>query len=122
MQNAADQGIAIQPGDRNDAYRSIVSDVVSLIEHVQASLELIESAIARETSLGDQDASSNVIVLDDVTPRYAKARAALYSCDADLDIALHFLLDSRPSKRGAREFAGNEAALRSFVRKRMMAP
>ena len=42
--------------DRNDSYRSIVSDLVSLIEHVQASMKLIEAAIARESSLGDQEA------------------------------------------------------------------
>jgi hypothetical protein len=110
MQNAAGDGIEIQPDDRNDAYRSVVSDLVSLIEHVQASLKLIESAIARETSLADQDASPNVIVLDDVTPRYAKASAALKACDADLGISLHFLLDSRASKRGAHEFAGTRPA------------
>ena len=51
MQNAAGGGIAIDPDDRNDAYRSVVSDLVSLIEHVQASLRLIEQAIARETAL-----------------------------------------------------------------------
>ena len=42
MHNAADDGIEIEPGDRNDAYRSVVSDLVALIEHVQASLKLIE--------------------------------------------------------------------------------
>ncbi len=52
MQNAASGGIAIEPRSergRNDAYHSVVSDLVSLIDHVQASLMLIESAIARET-------------------------------------------------------------------------
>jgi hypothetical protein len=72
MQNAADGGIAIEPKDRNkdrnDAYRSVVSDLVTLIGHVQASLTRIESAIAREISVGSQEASANVIVLDDVTP------------------------------------------------------
>src|SRR5436190_20206872 len=52
MQNPQSGGIAIEPEDRNDAYRSVVSDVISLIEHVQASLRLIEQEIARETASG----------------------------------------------------------------------
>jgi hypothetical protein len=114
MQNAADDRVAIQPDDRNAVHRSIVSDVASLIEHVQASLALIDQVIARET-LDDHDASSNVIVLDDVTPRYVKASAALKGCDADLGVALHFLLDSRMPKRGAHEFAGGQPAV-SLIR------
>ena len=55
----------------------MVSDVRSLIEHVQASLRLIEQAIARETAPGSHEASANVIVLDDVTPSYVRATAAL---------------------------------------------
>jgi hypothetical protein len=47
-------------------------------------------------------------VLDDVTPRYAKASAALRACDEDLGAVLHFLLDSRTSKRG---FSGSLPAL-----------
>jgi hypothetical protein len=111
MQNAAGDGIEITPDDPNDAYRSVVSDLVSLTEHVQASLKRIESAIARETSPGNDDACSNVIVLDDVTPCYTKASATLTACDTGLGIALHFLLDSRTSKRGANAFAGTPPAL-----------
>jgi hypothetical protein len=94
MQNAAGGGSAIEPKDRNDAYESVVADLVSLIDHVQASLMLIESAIARET-VGSQEAAANVIVLDDVTPPYMRATAALRACDANLAIALHSLLDSK---------------------------
>lgn len=111
MQNAAGDGIETTPDDRNDAYRSVVSDLVSLTEHVQASLKRVESAIARETSPGNDDAASDVTVLDDVTPCYTKASAALQACDAGLGIALHFLLDSRTSKRGAKEFAESPPAL-----------
>lgn len=72
MQNAANGGIASEPKDRNedrnDAYHSVVSDLVSLIGHVQASLTLIERAISREISVGSQETPANVIVLDDVTP------------------------------------------------------
>jgi hypothetical protein len=69
----------------------IVSDLVSLIEHVEASL--------REASLGRADASANIFVLDDVTPRYAKAGAALKACNAGLGIVLEFLLDSEAERR-----------------------
>ena len=48
MQNPQRGGIANQPDDRNEAYQSVVSGLVSLIEHVQASLLLVERAIARE--------------------------------------------------------------------------
>ena len=99
MQNA-DGGSAIEPKDRNegrnDAYHSVVSDLVSLIDHVQASLMLIESTIAREI-VGTQEITANVVVLDDVTPPYMRATAALRACDANLAMALHSLLDSKAS-------------------------
>ena len=119
MQNAADGGIVIEPkernghrdGDRNDAYHSVVSDLVSLIDHVQASLTLIEQAISREISVGSQETSANVIVLDDVTPPYMSATAALKACDANLAIALRSLLDSKVSIRGISDYSARSAAL-----------
>ena len=49
MQNAAgDDDIARAPHDRNDVYRAVVSDLVSLVEHVQKSLRLIEQTIVAE--------------------------------------------------------------------------
>jgi hypothetical protein len=108
MQNTAGGGTSVQSDDRNDSYRSIVSDLVSLIEHVQASMKLIESAIAGESPLGNQEVAANVVVLDDVTPRYVKASAALNTCNAGLGIALHFLLDTKTSKHGTGEFAGSD--------------
>ena len=101
MQNAAGDGIALEPDGQNDSYRSVVSDLVSLIKHVQQSLQLIEQTMARETSSGGQENAANVIVLDDVSPRYVKAAAALKACDANLGIALQVLLDSRMPGRGA---------------------
>jgi hypothetical protein len=79
----------------------VVSDLVSLIEHVQKSLRLIEQTIARETSPemtpGSPESSTNIIVLDDISPRYIKADAALHACDVNLGIALRSLLDSSDS-------------------------
>ena len=94
MQNAAADAVELAPHDQNDAYRAVVSDLVSLIEHVQSSLRLIERATAGEISVGGQESSANVIVLDDVSPRYMKATAALQVCDANLGAALRSLTDS----------------------------
>ncbi len=104
MQNAAGDGIAFGPDGQDDSYRSVVSDLVSLIEHVQASLRLIEQGMVPEASFGGQEAA-NVVVLDDVSPRYARAAAALKACDANLGTALHFLLDSPTSGRGTSAYA-----------------
>ena len=101
MQHAAADGLAQAPDDQNDAYRAVISDLVSLIEHVQNSLQLIEQTIAGEMSLGNPESSTNVIVLDDVSPRYMKAAAAVQACDVNLGIALRSLLDARDGDRSA---------------------
>ena len=105
MQNAAGDGVAQAPHDQNAAYRAVVSDLVILVEHVQNSLRLIEQTIARETSPettpGGPESSTNVIVLDDVSPRYMKSAAALQACDINLGIALHSLLDCGDSAPSA---------------------
>ena len=97
MQNAAGDGVAQAPHDQNAAYRAVVSDLVGLVEHIQSSLRLIEQTIAGETSPGSPESSTNIIVLDDVSPRYMKAVAALQACDVNLGIALRSLLDSSDS-------------------------
>ena len=109
MQNPEGGGIANQPDERNNAYRSVVSDLVSLTEHVQASLRLIEQTIARETLLGHQE--TDVVVLDDVTPPFVKATAALNACDANLAIALHSLLDANTPEHDPRNLRWSQPAL-----------
>jgi hypothetical protein len=94
MQNATADAVGLAPGYQNHAYRAVVSDLVRLIEHVQSSLRLIERTIAGEASAGAQESSANVIVLDEVSPRYMKAAAVLQACDADLGDALRSLTDS----------------------------
>lgn len=89
MSNAACAGAAPAPHDQTTAYRAVVSDLVSLIEHVHNSLQRIERMIDGETL----ESSTNIIVLDDVTPRYMKAAAALQACDVSLGTALRSLLD-----------------------------
>jgi len=97
MQNAVDGGVSVPSDGQNDGHPSIVLDLVSLIERVQASMRLLDTAIAREATLGGQDLASNIVVLDDVTPRYVSANAALGTCKAGLGMALHFLLDPNAS-------------------------
>ena len=106
MQKAAGDSIALGPDGHSDSYRSVVSDLVSLIGHVQASLRMIEQTMAGEASFGSQEIASDIVVLDDVSPRYARAAAALKACDANLGAALHALFDSRtPPGRGASAYA-----------------
>ncbi|MCA1457456.1 hypothetical protein I6F35_30410 [Bradyrhizobium sp. BRP22] len=94
MQKAAENNIATETVEGNDAYRSIVSDLKCLIGQVQASLSRVESAIACEASLASAEAiDDDIIVLDDITPRYARAGEVLKACDADLGAALEFLLE-----------------------------
>jgi hypothetical protein len=103
MPNAEGSGTSALSEDRDDLHRAIVSDLVSLIESVQAGMNLIEAAIAGESPLGYQEMATNIVVLDDVTPRYVRARAALSSCDAHLGAALRFLLDTRTPQPGTSE-------------------
>ena len=108
MQKAAGAGTSTQSDVRDGGHHSIVSELVSLIEHVQASVTLLEAALARETALGHQEAAANVVVLDDVTPRYVRASDALHTCNAGLGAALRFLLDAKPSNHGACGFAESD--------------
>jgi len=104
MQNAA--GVtSTQPDDRNSIHHAVVSELASLLERVEAGIKLIELAIAGESSLGNPEIGANVVVLDDVTPRYVRASAALDTCNAGLQLALHVLRDARPARRGTAETA-----------------
>jgi hypothetical protein len=105
MPNATVDGAERGPDGQNDTHRSVVSGLVGLIEHVQANLRLLEAAVIREALLGSQENATNVIVLDDVSPRYVRATEALRACDANLGGALRSLLDSSAPKRGSSGYA-----------------
>jgi hypothetical protein len=113
MQNAEGGDASFQFDDLNYGYCSIVSDLVSLIEHVRASIKLIESAIVRESPPGDPEGAANIIVLDDVTPRYVTAGAALNTCKAGLGVALHVLLDTKTSQETHQRARHGRRALRA---------
>jgi hypothetical protein len=89
MQNALDDTRHSNVVDLT--YRSVVADLMSLIEQVQTAIRQVELAIAREISF--VDAQDDVIVLDDVTPGYVKADAALNACSAKLGAALRVLVN-----------------------------
>ena len=108
MQSAEGGGFSARSDDRNDGEGSIVSELVSLIEHVRASMKLIESAIAMEPPLSDPGLSAKVVVLDDLTPRYQNARAALNTCNTSLEVTLHLLRDTRRSPHETNESAASE--------------
>jgi hypothetical protein len=46
MQDAASIDVAVQPDDRDGACDVVMSDLLSLIEHVQANRQMIGQAIA----------------------------------------------------------------------------
>ena len=93
MRDASGDG-AQAAQDQNEVNHALVSDLVSLIDCVQKCLRLIERTIAGEMSPDNPESSTNVIVLDDVSPRYMKAAAAVQACNVILGIALRSLLDS----------------------------
>ena len=94
--------MAVPSEGLRDGFDSIVSDIASLIRHVQASIALIETAIDREPRACDQEISANILVLDDITPRHAKATAALRTCNASLGAALQCLRDTKPEPKASR--------------------
>jgi hypothetical protein len=109
MQNAAGGTGSAQSADRNDSYRAVVCELQSLLERVQAGMNLVQTAIAAESPLCHQELAANVVVLDDVTPRYLRANAALDTCNAGLRMALHVLQDARTAQREADEPARRPA-------------
>ncbi len=108
MQKTTGGGMRPESACRNERYRMVVSDLASVIGHVRKSLELIESEIASGT---DAEEASDIVVLDDVTPGYSRAQAALRDCEAGLRAALHLLQESVPPGDRTCEFVAVEGLL-----------
>ena len=79
-------GGAVPPDHRDEGFHKLVTDRVSLIDRVQASIKLIEIAQGQPAT---PDAELPT-VLDDVKPLHAQASAALDACQASLGAALQF--------------------------------
>jgi hypothetical protein len=107
MHNGTGGSAPAQSDDRDVVYEAVVAELTSLVARIQASLTMIDSAVALEASAGLQEIAADVVVLDDVTPRYLKAGAALKACDAGLGVALHFLREPMVSGTGLYDAAGS---------------
>jgi hypothetical protein len=99
MQKGVEHSGSTQAEGSLDGHGSIVCDLISLIEHVRGSIAAIEAELALKQLCSHPENAGNVIVLDDVTPRYARAGAASSACRASLAMALHVLADNRGSTR-----------------------
>ena len=85
-----------------DSRQLIAAELRSLIARIEISMRLIDAAMASEDLEPEDDSailsadlgSSEIVVLDDVTPRYARASAALNACRAELGHALEKLSES----------------------------
>lgn len=86
-----------------DSRQLIAAELRSLIARIEISMRLIDAAMSPEDMAADDmdveddsaiAGSSELVVLDDVTPRYARASAALNTCRAELGHALQQLSES----------------------------
>ena len=80
-----------------DSRQLIAADLRALITRIESSMRLIDAAMMEAGVLetgGDPTGSADIFVLDDVTPRYATASAALNACRAGLGHALQCLSES----------------------------
>jgi hypothetical protein len=73
-----------------DSRQLIAAELRSLIARIDLSMRLIDAAMEEEDA-GGVSGSSEIAVLDDVTPRFATASAALNACRAELGHALRQL-------------------------------
>ena len=83
-----------------DSRQLIVADLRSLIAQIETSMRQIEIMMS-QANKAEEAGSADVFVLDDVTPRYATATAALGACKAGLDLALRGLSESGKSAETA---------------------
>lgn len=84
-----------------DSRQLIAAELRSLIARIEISVRLIDAAMTSTDMEPDDSAilsaisgSTEIVVLDDVTPRYATASAALNTCRAELGHALQKLSES----------------------------
>ncbi|MBR0726540.1 hypothetical protein [Bradyrhizobium manausense] len=80
-----------------DCRELIAAELRSLIARIEISMRLIDAAMEPEDDRAVVSAdlgSTEIVVLDDVTPRYATASAALNACRAELGQALQNLSES----------------------------
>ena len=81
-----------------DKSRLVAADLRALIAQIESSMRLIDAAMMEagqpQDDGGSQSGSIDIFVLDDVTPCYATAGAALDACRAGLGRALQCLSET----------------------------
>jgi pyrimidine operon attenuation protein/uracil phosphoribosyltransferase len=90
-----------------DSRQLIAAELRSLIARIEISVRLIDAAMTSEDMISEDmepaddsailsaiSGSTEIVVLDDVTPRYATVSAALNTCRAELGHALQKLSES----------------------------
>jgi hypothetical protein len=70
MHNVTNQDGLVSIESPIDELGSIVSEMISLIEHVRGGIAAIETEIMREQRCSNRDDVVNVIIMNDVTPRH----------------------------------------------------
>ena len=100
----------------NETNRAILSELVSVILQIRRSLAVIECDIAREVEPEDESVG-DVVVLDDVTPVYARSCAILRECDARLSTAVRLMLESMTPGEHTCDFAalGSSSSARASI-------
>lgn len=106
MQDEAGDRTPSESTARHDVYDPIISDLVSAIERVKASVRLIESAIATDSSFDNPEPTTAFVVLDDLTPFYTRMAAALSVCKSGLSMAVHLLTDAKTLRAASEAPAG----------------
>lgn len=84
------QGASMMP--ESDTPQSLVADLRALITRIDTSMRMIGAAMELADPF-DPSGSTDLVVLDDLKPRYATASAALLACRAGLDDALQHMSD-----------------------------
>jgi hypothetical protein len=92
MQKKLGRPISSMNLQHRDGCWFIILDLVSLIQRVQEFIRANELAMAADEP---DDTVTDIVVLDDVTPRYLMANATLNVCRAQLHQILNSLLQAR---------------------------
>jgi len=91
MHQAASNRLIVPREVPHDSGDGLIKELQSLSERVRAVTCAINTAIALERVSGGTDKAADIVVLDDVTPRYLRANGALQGCNIHLESALQFL-------------------------------
>ena len=91
MHQAASNRLIVPRDAPHDGGDGLIKELQSLSERVRAVTRAINTAIALERVSSSADTAADIVVLDDVTPRYLRANSALQACNIHLEGALQFL-------------------------------